>query len=374
MKTATRIMAALLILMMVFAAGCQKTPDTDLPDFPGTSDTPDASAEPAADPAEEAAKALGVGLDEVAAVVNGDEITVREFLYWANATIGSWGVSDIDYDEDLGGVTLREVLEENVLDSVKLYRVVGAKSDELGITLSEEDEATIADAHANLLESYGSEEAYQAALSEVFLSEDLYNYMLRTSFLYSYLFEEMYGANGELISDEDALQFGEENGFLRAKHLLLSKTDADGNSLSDEEYEKRFEQMQGFIAMLDTSDDPAATFDELMNEYSEDPGLATAPDGYQWIEGCMDPSFEEAAKSLDYYGYSGVVEMSTYGYTIVMRLPLDPDEIAINDPYGYTLRMDAAMTIFDSLLSDWTQETSVEFKPAYEKLDYSKCF
>ena len=372
MKIASRITAALLILMLLFAAGCQKTPDTpELPDLPVS---PDNTSVPASDPAGDAAKALGLDLDDTAAVVNGDKITVREFLYWANATISSWGVSDINWDEDLGGVTLKEVLEENVLDSVKLYRVVGAKCDELGISLSAEDEETIASARSNMIENYGSEEAYQAALSEAFLSEDMYNYMLRTSFLYSYLFDELYGTNGELLSDEDALTFGEENSFLRAKHILLSKNDADGNPLSEEEYEQKFAQMQGFIAMLDSSDDPSATFDEIMNEYSEDPGLAASPNGYQWIEGCMDTSFEEAAKSLDDYGYSGIVEMSTFGYTIVMRLPLDPDEIAINDPYGYTLRMDAAMTVFDSLLSDWTQDTEVEFMPVYEKLDYSKCF
>lgn len=374
-----RIVSVLLALLMLlaFAAGCSSnnvTPSPDAaPSAPVTGD-PAASGPDTENAAETQASLLGVKLDDVAARINGSDVTNREFLYWANATYNSWGLTGIDLNEEIDGTTIGEILTDNVLSSVKLYRVVEAKCNELGIKLTDEDEAELAASRENMIANYGSEEAYLQALDEAFLTEDLYNYMLRTSFLYSYLFEEFYGPNGEKCSDEEAVAYGTDNGYLRAKHILLSKTDANGNELSEEDYAERREQILNFIETLDNAEDPVAEFDALMNEYSEDPGLANYPEGYQWIEGAMVESFETATKALDDYGYSDVVEMSTYGYTLVMRLPLDPDDIAINDSYGYTLRMNCAASHFDDQLSAWTDELSVDLLPDYEKLDYSKLF
>ena len=375
MKTVSKILAALLILsLLLLAAGCAKqdspAPTADPSAAPTGSVDPSAVPADTGDPADAQAASLGLKTDEVVANINGEPVTVRELLYWANATYSSWGFTDIDWDMDLDGMTVEEVLKDNVINSVKLYRAVENKSKELNITLSEADEEELAGARDNLIAQYGSEEAYQEALSQSFLTEDLYNYMLRVSYLYSYLFEEVCGENGSKCSDEEAVAFGNENGYLRAKHILLSKTDDEGNELSAEEYQKRYEKLEELISILDASDDPVAKFDELMHEYSEDPGVASYPDGYQWIEGAMVPSFEAAAKSLDDYGYSGVVEMAEYGYTIVMRLPLDPEAVAINDNYGYSLRLNAAMVNFDAILGTWTDELSIDFLPGYSKLDY----
>ena len=374
MKTVSRILAAVLVLMLLFTAGCanqdKPVPTADPTASPSGTVEPTAAPTASGDPAETQAAALGLSTDDVAATINGEPVTVREFLYWANATYSSWGFTDVDWDMDLDGMTVEEVLEDNVINSVKLYRVVENKCKELNITLPEADEEEIANARENLIAQYGSEEAYRQALSESFLTEDLYNYMLRTSYLYSYLFEEVCGVNGDKCSDDEAVAFGNENGYLRAKHILLSRTDDEGNELSAEEYQKRYEKLEELIGVLDASDDPVAKFDELMREYSEDPGAVSYPDGYQWVKGAMVPSFEAAAESLDDFGYSGVVEMAEYGYTIVMRLPLDPDAVAINDNYGYSLRMNAAMNNFDNILSVWTDELSVDFLPDYSKLDY----
>ncbi|MCR5648965.1 MAG: peptidyl-prolyl cis-trans isomerase [Oscillospiraceae bacterium] len=388
MKTVSRILAALLVLMLIFAAGCANQNAPAPSSVPGTepsgtsepSATPGETSDPSADPALSddpawiEASALGLSPDDVASNINGKPVTVREFLYWANSTWNNWGLDTGSWDMNIGGTTAGELLADNVIYSIKLYRTVENKCAELGISLSEQDEAELASARDNLIAQYGSEEAYRQALAQSFLSEDLYDYMLRTSYLYSALYDEVCGVNGSKCSDDEALSYGNANGFLRAKHILLSRTDDEGNELSAEEYQKRYEKLEELIAILDKSDDPVAKFDELMHEYSEDPGVANYPDGYQWIEGAMVPSFEEAAKSLDDYGYSGVVEMAEYGYTVVMRLPLDPEAVAINDELGYTLRMNASMSHFDDILSEWSEELSVEFLPAYDSLDYKTAF
>ena len=67
-----------------------------------------------------------------------------------------------------------------------------------------------------------------------------------------------------------------------------------------------------------------ALFDELMNQYSEDTGLAAYPDGYTAQKGQMVPAFEEAALALQDGEISDVVYSETTGYHIILRLPLDP--------------------------------------------------
>ena len=63
-------------------------------------------------------------------------------------------------------------------------------------------------------------------------------------------------------------------------------------------------------------------FVELMNTYSEDPGLASFPDGYTFGPFEMVPEFEQATRELAIGEVSGLVR-TTHGYHIVMRI--EPD-------------------------------------------------
>ena len=66
-------------------------------------------------------------------------------------------------------------------------------------------------------------------------------------------------------------------------------------------------------------------FDKLMNEYSQDPGLATNPEGYVFGTGEMVAEFEQATDSV------GIGEFafckSSYGYHIIERLPVSYEEV-----------------------------------------------
>lgn len=62
-----------------------------------------------------------------------------------------------------------------------------------------------------------------------------------------------------------------------------------------------------------------ADFDELMNNYSEDTGLAAFPDGYFFTKGKMVAEFENSAFSLEDGQVSDIVETS-YGYHILKKI------------------------------------------------------
>ena len=106
-----------------------------------------------------------------------------------------------------------------------------------------------------------------------------------------------------------------------------------------------------------------------MNTYSEDPGLLAYPNGYQYVSGIMDPSFQSAVESLSDYGISDIVKMPTYGYTIIMRLPLNPNEPIFADQNGSTIRYIASATRFQTQLDAWLQEMDIQYAPAFEQLN-----
>ena len=111
-------------------------------------------------------------------------------------------------------------------------------------------------------------------------------------------------------------------GYYRVKHILLSVKDSTtGELLDDAAKAEKKAKAEDILAQLQQADDVVALFDQLMNQYSEDPGLAAYPDGYPAYPGQMVAPFETAAKALKEGEMSGIVE-GVSGYHIILRLPL----------------------------------------------------
>ena len=184
----------------------------------------------------------------------------------------------------------------------------------------------------------------------------------------------MFGADGEQVPDADAIAFGTDNGYYRAKHILMSFTDDEGNPYSEDEMADKLSQLEDILSQIKASDDPVEAFDQFMLEYNEDPGMAAYPNGYQFVKGDMVTEFQAAVESLEDYGISDIVTMGDYGYTIIMRLPLDPDEAAISDMYGSTLRYNTANFEYEALANTWTVEANIEYSDNYSYVDPADWF
>ena len=94
--------------------------------------------------------------------------------------------------------------------------------------------------------------------------------------------------------------------WLKAKHILISKTE-------DESYKK---QAEDILKQLKKN---PAKFDELMEKYSEDPGSKTNPEGYLFTEGQMVDEFYQGALNLKVNEISDLVE-SQFGYHIIQKV------------------------------------------------------
>ena len=108
-----------------------------------------------------------------------------------------------------------------------------------------------------------------------------------------------------------------------------------------------------------------------MNELSEDPGTTRYPEGYTYLPGTMVKEFEEAAASLEDYGISDVTETS-YGYHILLRLPLDADRVVeFNQTTGdpRTGRMLAANQAYSQKLQEKADALELKWLPGFEAPD-----
>ena len=166
---------------------------------------------------------------------------------------------------------------------------------------------------------------------------------------------------------------------MRCKHILLMTIDPETNeALSDEEKaEKKAQADELYDQLAAVQDDPEALealFDELMQEHSEDSGLAANPDGYTFGSGVMVPVFEDTTADLAEYGLSEPVE-SDYGYHIILRLPVDPDG-AYTDSSGSTasLRASAGSYQFFQLLDQVTTDADIAWQGDFETIDIEEIF
>ena len=419
MKKLIAIVTVLCLMLCVFA-GCGGS-KVEYYDEPAAEET--AAAEPAQEqePAAEQESAaeqepaaeeelVSIGLagtgfetypaDMVVATVDGGEVTWMEYYYWLRyytqyvlQLAAQYGVTLTDWEgNDLSGDnTNAQVVLMNAQASIIQDHTFINQAEKLGVTLDEEDLATLqetfetfADQTMGNGDGAASEEeliSAEAYLTDgLFIDRDFFDQFNATGILSQKLFVELYGEEGESYSDEETLGFSEDNGLLAAKHILLLTVDADTReALSEEEIAEKYATAENLLAQLQAvKDDPTALetlFDQLTAEYTEDTGFASYPDGYVFGEGEMVQEFEDAVKALEIGGLSDIVE-SSYGYHIILRIPVDPGAVIGTDSSGQdvTLRYAAATSAFSTQISEWTEAAEVVWSDGFESPDMAAIF
>ncbi len=316
--------------------------------------------------------------DTLIVTIDGFPVYWAEFRYWLNYSLQYCGFtpgSEIDWNSEYtANKTLAEYIMDDAVNAVALYKVIDKNAAAMNLPLSAEDKANIETIMAENRSYFETDDEYEAYLSESYLTEELMQYLLEASCNYYNIFVKMFGANGELVPDTDALAFGAENNYYRAKHILMAFEDDAGNTYSEAEMQTKYAQLEDMLAQIRAAENPNELFDQFMAEYSEDPGLAAYPSGYQFVKGDMVSEFQTAVEALNDYEVSDIVTMGDFGYTIIMRLPLDPDDVSISDMYGYTLRYNTANFEFETLANTWTLEANIEYAEAYSRINLDDLF
>ena len=281
-------------------------------------------------------EATGVAPDAIVASVDGNGASADLVAYWIGYDVSYldsymqyYTGSSLDWDYTLSdGTNITDYIKSNVYSSVKQHLVLENLANKYGVTLTEGQESAMADSDQAYIDQYGSEEAFEAEIAKLGMRRETYDRIARSNYLYQNLYQ-LYNTEGSALyaSDEDLALYAAEKNYITADHILLSTKDlTTGEALTDEQKAEKKALAEEIKQKLDACegdiDELTALFQELADQYSEDPGRETYPTGYTFTTGAMVPEFEAAAYALAEGAVSEIVE-SSFGYHILLRLPLD---------------------------------------------------
>lgn len=314
--------------------------------------------------------------------VNGEEVTAEKYLYFLASNISSYeyyfsmyGMS-LDWTQEMDGMTMGQYMKGDGRDTAMFYTLVYQQAKRAGVSLTDEQVAELEASRQDVIDQLGGEEMYVFALQRAALNDETLWWVNAAPYLYQNLQEKYMEANP--VSQEELDAHLAENELLRAKHILIApetvpSADEEGNPYSEEEIAQMaadsqaeaLAQAEDILAQLSEAEDPIALFDELMNQYSEDTGLASYPDGYTFGPGEMVAQFEEGTKALGIGEISGLIG-SDYGFHIILRLEPAAEEVAT---YNANLKAEYEASVFSAYSDTWMEEAQVVYTDAYEAID-----
>lgn len=327
----------------------------------------------------------------VIGTVNGKEITWGEYF----PTYYSY-VSEVDeyiktmllyygdapgWDEAYGSdpdVKLKDLPAIYTESGLRQNAAIDGYAELNGITLSEESEAGI---DAQILQdkiSYcgadATDEDFEEFLGLNYYTIAGYRQLQERNFLYRQMFEDLYGSNGEKISDEDGEKYLADNGYMAAEHILLMTTDRNtGETLSEDhirEKHAKAEEISSELRAIENEEERYAKLKEYQEEYNEDTGSAYYPDGYVFTSGTMVAEFEAAVASQKAYEVSEPVETS-YGYHVIMTMPLNANAVISYTDSGTPMTAKAKMANeqYGANLQEYMDGMEIKYNESWKKPD-----
>ena len=305
--------------------------------------------------------------------VNDTDMTADEFGYYVyisqSQMIQEAGVSTSDADavqqyweeETDGKKNIDAALDKAVEDASNLL-VRYNKAIEMGIEFTDEDKADLDAQIASMKEQTGGEMGYKNQLAMLGTTAEAFESLYKKNMIVSKLAEKL-EADGTLAVDDNAVKDYITNNYVKAQHILfLTQDQTTGESFDAATLEEKRAKAEASLEMINAGEDFAA----LMNELSEDTGLANYPDGYEFTKGEMVPQFEEAAFGLEVNAVSGIVETS-YGYHIIKRLPFEVTEEKIAQ-YSENAKAAVQSEKMETLTKEWKEASEVKsFKSVIRK-------
>lgn len=314
----------------------------------------------------------GLARDAVVANVGQAQVTADELLYWivngVNLNLSRSGADQLPWDLELeDGGTLADSIKSSALEVAAFYALLPQKAREEGITdVTQETLDQLEELRSSYLSKLGSEKM----VDYYFLAGGMADWntfvaLNHKADLLTQLQERYFGEGTEgYPTDAEVLAFAQDElGAFRVKHILLMTSDQDTREPLDEAaIAEKKALAEDILAQLRASGDPITLFDELMNQYSEDGGLAANPEGYLFdANDSLVGGFREATLALEVGQISDIVE-TDYGYHILLRLPMDPAEF----------REQAVAWRMQERSDQWLSEAGVETTQAYDQLDLTQ--
>lgn len=262
------------------------------------------------------------------------------------------GVESRKYDYEFLKAYLiqTEISEEELIDAVPYLSsyneevvLMASKAKAAGMTLSADELAEI-----NAAVMPDAENIY-ADMLVASVAKGLENYTYALNYINSLQFD---------VSEDEIIKMYNDN-YVCAKHILISTIDDSGKPLSDKDKKLAKEKADYALKRLSRGD----TFEMLIEEYGEDPGMKNYPDGYVFTKGEMVEEFENAVYGMKVGQTSAIIE-SVYGYHIIRRMPLP--EISAETKYSFMQQMNQGE--YEKLVMSLLSEANIKYNYTTEEI------
>ena len=326
--------------------------------------------------------------DELVYSCCGYDVSWKEYSTWVYSyyTVLSnyfsrMGMDEIDWDMEIeDGISFSEFGKMYIESTLNQYYIVRYETEKLGFAYDDE----IVEFAENLIREdadnyYGGDvDALKADIksqhSNPYMTDEFITMIYGVGELYLRAFESIFGKDGANVTEAEIRAYMKDNDVLNAKHILVSTMGDDGLPLEEEKAAQKKALAEEILSLLKplAGDTLAAKFDELIDEYSEDPGCKTYPDGYFFSAGEMVAPFEEAARLLEEGQISGIVE-TDYGYHILYRPRLNINAFFCYDQ-AYrekTLIQYVANELYGELQRSWGAGQEVIYSDAFVSVSIS---
>ena len=260
--------------------------------------------------------ASGIHPDATLLMVNNHGVTAEEFLYWLaydcdylTARIGT-----VDFNQKVGDtMTYGQYAMNDAESAVILYEVVRQWADKAGVTLTEDDQTALAQQREQYVQYYGGEEGYAKQLELMGISEECFQHINETYFLYSRLNAAYCSEDGALRpSDEEIAAFASQNAYYTVQPLYWA---ISGDESADAASKA---QAEDFAQQLKDAGDKESKYQELAALLA----IETSEKGQTFSGSSLGDELAGAIEALGEGEVSDVIATAS-GYYVFLREPVD---------------------------------------------------
>ena len=307
---------------------------------------------------------------KTAAVVGDAKITTGEFQFYLSSIKSQMKDTELQTDEDWEN---REIEGEKAIDIARRKAIdIAVKNveycqvaEKIGLNLTKEEKGNVETMKERIILGYGSKSDYKKYLKENNISDDFIDMMCKSTLYHSKLVEKI--SEEETVSDDECRKYYSENRseleneYRKAKHILiLTANPQTMEAYSQDKQDEAKKQAETLLKRVQSGEN----FDKLMNEFSQDSGLAANPDGYVFTSGEMVAEFEQAVDSVSFGGIT--MCKSSFGYHIIKRIAPEYDDLKKYIEEKVTEQK------LDSKMKEWEKQYNITITINEEILKESK--
>ena len=369
-----RLISAVLALVMLLSllAGCGQTPE------PQEATVLDAAPTLFYD-------ITGIPHDQVVMTVGDIQIPAELYFYWVcyvcssleynimseYSNYGMYGscidreTMTVDWTSSYANMPLMEYALAQAEDTIKYYMSIEELAAEQNVTLTTANQVDMENTFRQAVEEMGGGDAFINYLKMLGISRASFDRISAASYLYMNLLDLVFQEGSNLyLAEEDYNTYA-----TYADHILIATQNMqNGEMLTQQQRIEKLQLATDLVDQIRAAEDPIAKFEELANEYSEDPGRETNPTGYIYTPGTMVAEFEEAAAGLMPGEISDPVQ-SDYGFHIILRRDL---VAAIREDEAR--KVEVAREYLDQLLIRKRSASEVVYEEVLKTIDWTNFY